>query len=232
MGKLMLLLAVSVMAYAFTSFYKKSIKDSMTYTKDTKFRFEMATAKDYENASMNQTVGFVMEKDDAKKVDGTIYLNIDEAWKPIKNLKGLSTKKANFNYLGKNNAINKYLIAAHIPNKIIKWYLIDKKTGNATMLGSEPVFSTNQSIFATLKHIPDFENRKNSIHIWKVNKTTNASTVNKHITSKNTNWIPLEMQWETETSIIIKTILRKNDAHLNSNLTNNHFSFIRMVITP
>ena len=211
--------------------------DKISKENRLKVIFGHATRQDFDKAGMQHTLSFKKSKDEAKKVNGTLVLKINGNWRPLNNftdMEGNSLGNANhrYTYLGKNDKIQKYLIAATLKGGGNEWYLIDSKTSEVNILTSEPIISPTHKMFVTLPSRPGADNNTNGIHLWKVIESDNSSYFQDYVVAKNQDWIPVEIYWESGSSLIAKVIIKEKVDLLKSKTKESDFSYIRMIIKP
>tara|TARA_R110002074_G_scaffold14788_2_gene51322 strand:- start:97915 stop:98721 length:807 start_codon:yes stop_codon:yes gene_type:complete len=200
-----------------------------------KVTFKEATEREYNNASINQDIIFEMKEGDAKKIDGVIHLKINEEWKAITSLKDEFLSEFNINlctyyYLGKSNSINAYLIGSHSFFDEKEWYLVDAKTAEVITVTSNPIFSPNYLNFATLNLVSTSNIPLKGFYLSKLNKTNSVLEASHYYVGKNEKWIPYELFWETNNSLLIKVLPEKKSNNLKNEPLESDFSYVRMTI--
>lgn len=199
------------------------------------YSLEPATEAEFDKAATNYTVSFMMGRDDARKVNGTISLKINGEWKLIETLKDTlfntdDTEMAAYTYLGQNKELNKYLVAGrfyeHHEN-----YLIDKITGEiAATTWSEPAVSPDLSFLANVSLATTMDLTPNGIQVWKVTKNGTTTAIEKYFEINQQEWEAFEMQWESPRSIIIKIIAMKEYEMLKGEPKQEDFIYHRLKI--
>lgn len=202
-----------------------------------KVTFGPATRQDFEKAGLQRTLAFKKSKNEAKKVNGTLVLKINGKWRALDKftdmeINSLGNVSPKYTYLGKNDKIQKYLIGANIKGGSNEWYLIDSKTSEVNIFSSEPNISPTQKMFVTFPSRPSADNNTNGIHLWKVIESDNSSYFQDYVVAKNKDWIPIEIYWESGSSLIVKVMNKEKVSLLKSKTKESDFAFIRIIIKP
>lgn len=96
-------------------------------------------------------------------------------------------------------------------------YLINKKTGENTLLWNNPTLSPSNQFIANLSLPFGLEGTPTGIQIWRINKIKNTPyiSISKHLEIKSIDWAPTDFVWQSDKIILLK--VAKVDAFLNNN---------------
>lgn len=212
-------------------FHEKRKKESHTL----KVTFQQASKTEFEQAALQHSPDFSTEENDAKKVDGVIHLRINDQWQAIESLKDEVMEEFGINlctyyYLGKSDSLDAYLIGSNSFFDDKEWYLVDAKSAKIVTVVTQPIFSPNHQKFANLNAIPNVSSASKGIHISKLDKEKNITKLKSYSVARNKKWIPFEMTWESNNSLLIKVLPDKKYKLLKSKPLDKDFSFVRMII--
>lgn len=196
------------------------------------YTIEPATEEDLHKAG-NGTTSFTKNKGDARKVNGVITLKINGEWKAIEALQDTligidDTDQAEYEYLGQNKELNKYLVAGHFYEHY-ETYLVDKTTGEiAATAWTEPSVAPDLGYLANVSMATVMDPTPNGIQVWKVTKNGATTAIEKYFEINQQDWEAFEMKWESPRSIIIKMIPMEQFEMLTGELKQDDFSYLRL----
>jgi hypothetical protein len=181
-----------------------------------------------------------------KKVNGTINLPLDK-----KNVSFTSFSDSSFsdslsnsyeieiekyNYVGKFDEIGLYIVEGLFWEHF-EYYLIDKKSGKKTTLWNKPIISPEENFIANLSMPYGLEGIPNGIQIWKINyKSKNKkklSKISKIIEIDQQKWVPINIFWKSDSSLILKVISVENFLETNGDIekiNSNDYYYLRLNI--
>jgi len=198
------------------------------------YTLEPATEEDFREAA-NLTTSFTMNKGDARKVNGAITFRINGKWKSIEAFNDTllntdDTELAEYEYLGQNKALNKYLVAGHFYEHY-ETYLVDKTTGEiAATTWTEPSVSPDLNYLANVSIATVMDPTPNGIQVWKVTEDGGTTAIEKYFEINQQDWEAFEMEWESPRSIIIKVISMEQFEMLTGEPEQEAFSYLRLRI--
>ncbi len=153
-----------------------------------------------------------------KKVNGTINLPIDKKTITFTSFSdtlsnSYETEIEEYNYIGKFDKIGLYIVEGLFWEHF-EYYLIDKKSGKKTTLWNKPKISSTHKFIANLSMPYGLEGIPNGIQIWKINYNSNnkkeLSKISKKIEIDQQNWVPIDLFWKSDNSLILKVISVEN----------------------
>lgn len=179
---------------------------TFSITKSTIDEFEKANSKFKDQLNHDTTI--------IKKVKGEINLPLNRKWKPLKTFKDTlietdDTEIREFQYLGQFENIGIYVVGGSFWEHY-ECYLINKHNGNTTTIWNTPTLSPNQKYIASLSMAYGLEGVPNGIQIWSIDSNIENEaepiSINKFLEMDQLDWIPEELVWETNNSLILKVI--------------------------
>lgn len=180
--------------------------ESFSIIEASAFEFELANSK-YENPIVYDSITY-------KKKDGAINLPINSKWKPFVTfidtlLKTDETEIREYYYMGQFKNIGFYLVSGTFW-EYSENSLVNKRTGNVTSIWNTPIISPNEKFIANLSMPYGLEGIPNGIQIWSVEKNEKNQaipiSISKHIEIDQSIWIPVEITWESDVSLILKVV--------------------------
>ena len=185
------------------------------------FEFTVATEQDFIKAKAKFKDKLTQDTINFPKINGEIKLPI-EGHKPTQlSFRDtlLNTDDENireYKYEGQFKDIDHYVVSGTFWEHY-EIYLINKKTGENTLLWNNPTLSPSNQFIANLSLPFGLEGTPIGIQIWRINKTNNTSnfSISKHLEINPIDWAPTDFVWESDKVILPK--VAKVDTFLNSN---------------
>lgn len=185
------------------------------------FEFTVATEQDFIEAKAKFKDKLTQDTINFPKINGEIKLPI-EGKKPTQlSFRDtlLNTDDENireYKYEGQFKQIDHYVVSGTFWEHY-EIYLINKNTGEYTLLWNNPALSPSNQFIANLSLPFGLEGTPIGIQIWRINKTNNTSnfSISKHLEINPIDWAPTDFVWESDKVILLK--VAKVDTFLNSN---------------
>ncbi|MES2484363.1 MAG: hypothetical protein V4581_00210 [Bacteroidota bacterium] len=179
-------------------------------TKDTLKLFVpfAATKQDFSNAEKAFKNSIVSDTQAIRKINGEIILPLSPNKPPIvfKDTHPENDDEAvEYNYTGHINNPDLYLAEG----SFWEWhetYLINRTTGNTDTLWSTPVFSPDRKMMVNLSPGYGLEGDPNGFQAWQVHTNNGNATINKLKEVDQQEWIPLNVFWEDNRTLIFKAV--------------------------
>jgi hypothetical protein len=184
----------------------EQVQDSSFHT----FTLSRCTVDRYDQAKQHYQDKMLYDTAVYGKKDGVVKLPITDAWRSEivykDSLHGEESSRE-YQYLGQYDTFGLYVVDGSF-YEFYECYLIDRYTGNETILWSIPALSTNNTFFANLSIGYGLEGMPNGLQVWQVTHTPENSyepiKVEKHIEMDQRNWIPTDFVWESDSSLILQ----------------------------
>ncbi|KOS06206.1 hypothetical protein AM493_09315 [Flavobacterium akiainvivens] len=95
------------------------------------------------------------------------------------------------------------------------YYMINQYTGKKDTLWSDPVFSPDKNLIVNLSPAYGLEGDPNGIQIWKVANNNGNATLSKIKVIDQQEWIPLEVYWVDNRTLIFRAVTVANFNKVN-----------------
>lgn len=185
------------------------------------FEFSVATEQDFIKAKAKFKDKLTQDTINFPKINGEIKLPI-EGNKPTQlSFRDtlLHTDDENireYKYEGQFKQIDHYVVSGTFWEHY-EIYLINKNTGENTLLWNNPALSPSNQFIANLSLPFGLEGTPIGIQIWRISKKNNPAnfSISKHLEINPIDWAPIDFVWESDKVILLK--VAKVDAFLNNN---------------
>ena len=132
-----------------------------------------------------------------------------------------------FDYLGHYPNLDMYLVSGSFWEHY-ECYLVNKKTGEISVIWNEPIISPSSEYLANLSLPYGLEGVPNGIQIWKYNqnekKLTNWLELDQQI------WAPEDLVWENDQTILLKVFSVDKFWESHGALQDKDFYYLRLTL--
>ncbi len=200
------------------------------------FSITAATKNEFLSAKKEYKNKLLFDSNDIKKKNGKIKLPVNLKWKPFYIFKDTSsvndeTNMSKYQYLGRFANVGFYVVAGHFFEHY-ECYLINKSTGVNTTIWNTPYISPNDKYIANLSMEYGLEGVANGIQIWKIVKQElnqeEPITIEKFLELDQMIWVPKDVVWENDNSLILKVISVENQLKEITQIKRNDYYFLRV----
>lgn len=132
-----------------------------------------------------------------------------------------------FDYLGHYPNLDMYLVSGSFWEHY-ECYLVNKKTGEISVIWNEPIISPSSEYLANLSLPYGLEGVPNGTQIWKYNqnekKLTNWLEIDQQV------WAPEDVVWETEKTLLLKVFSVDKIWKSKGEIKNNDYYYLRLTL--
>lgn len=197
-----------------------------------------ATITDFNKAKRTNLEKIQFDTLTIKKVNGKILLPIENDSNDFvvfsDSLIDINeTDIKEYKYFGQFNNVGIYIVEGRFWEHY-ECYLIDKRKGIQTTIWNTPIISTNEKFIANLSLPYGIDGIPNGIQIWRVNldekNKKESFEIIKHIEINQQIWIPEDLVWESDNSLLLKVTLVEKYNNKGGQLNESDFYYLRLKI--
>jgi hypothetical protein len=202
----------------------------LMHSQNNKVEISNVTKTIFDNAKAKHQTKLVRDTLTIKKVNGKIELLTTSK----KNIIFKDTlvevgdpNEREYEYIGQFKKAGFYLVYVRF------WesgesYLINKKTGEQNILWYFPELSPQSTFFANTSLPYGLDGGQNGLQIWKIDKTNHDKLI-KYFEIDQNKWIPFDLCWESDNTIILKVIEAEKFEFFSSE-KESEYSYLRLSI--
>lgn len=187
-------------------------------TKSEKYILTEASGYDYQKAKEYYNDRILYDTTEIHKINGQFKLPFYNNTSFITFTDTLqntdSEDMRRFDYIGQFEDIGIYIVEGNFWEHY-ECYLIDQLTGEQTTIWNTPKLSPNSKYISNLSMSYGLEGVENGLQIWEIKSNKDHRTINSKIAIDQDMWIPIDLVWEENKSLILKAI--KIDKYIESN---------------
>jgi hypothetical protein len=190
----------------------------------------IATREDFKKAKNNYKDQLIEDTLQITKKNGIITLPIIKTENPTVIFTDSlvdGEEHREYHYLGQYPNLNVYLVSGSFWEHY-ECYLVNKKTGEITVIWNDPKISPSSEYLANLSIGFGLDGYPTGMQIWKKDKKEKELMKLVEIDQKI--WAPEDFVWESENTILLKVFSEDQFWKSHGELKNNDFYYLRLTL--
>lgn len=191
----------------------------------------IATREDFKKAKNNYKDQLIEDTLQIMKINGVITLPIRKTEIPsiifTDSLVDGEEKYREYHYLGQYPNLNVYLVSGSFWEHY-ECYLVNKKTGESTVIWNDPKISPSSEYLANLSIGYVLDGYPDGIQIWEMDKKENK--LSKIVELDQQIWAPEDLVWENDQAILLKVFSVDKFWESHGALQDKDFYYLRLTL--